>query len=67
MTGHDARVMSAVFSRDDAHVVTASDDNSARVWEVSTGASAAVLTGHTAWVEDAAFSPNGEACRDRIR
>jgi len=39
--------------------VTASDDNTARLWDAKTGASLAVLKGHTGSVYSAAFSPDG--------
>ena len=39
--------------------MTASDDNTARVWDVQTR-KPIDLTGHTARVRNAAFSPNGQ-------
>jgi TPR repeat protein len=39
--------------------VTASADNTARLWDTKTGAALAVLKGHTAWVRNAGFSPDG--------
>ena len=50
--------LSAAFSPDGARVVTASWDNTARLWDVTTGASLAVLQGHTQRVNSAAFSPD---------
>jgi hypothetical protein len=41
-------------------VVTASLDNTARLWDADTGTEAAVLKGHTNWVQSAAFSPDGK-------
>ncbi len=66
-----AGVLSAVFSPDGRRVVTASQDGTARVWEVAGGMSALVsgrtrwssfarLTGHSLWVFSAAFSPDGQ-------
>jgi WD40 repeat protein len=52
-------VRSAAFSPDGTRIVTASEDNTARVWEASTGKELAQLQGHTAWVRSAAFSPDG--------
>jgi TPR repeat protein len=49
----------AAFSPDGARAVTASDDNTARLWDAKTGASLAVLQGHTSPVNSAAFSPDG--------
>jgi WD40 repeat protein len=41
-------------------IVTASDDEIARVWEATTGRSLATLQGHTDPVTSAAFSPDGK-------
>jgi len=60
--------LSAAFSPDGARVVTASLDYTARLWDVATGASLAVLQGHTQTLTSAAFSPDGAwvvtACSD---
>ena len=40
-------------------MVTASEDNTARVWDAATGAAIAVLKGHEDRVNSAAFSPDG--------
>ena len=39
--------------------MTASMDNTARLWDAKTGAALATLSGHTDWVHSAAFSPDG--------
>ncbi len=59
LTGHTGWVTSASFSPDGARIVTASDDNTARVWDAATGESLAELTGHTDGVTSASFSPDG--------
>ena len=51
--------MSAVFSPDGARIVTASDDDTARLWEAATGQELAVLRGHEGEVLSAVFSPDG--------
>jgi eukaryotic-like serine/threonine-protein kinase len=51
---------SAAFSPDGTRIVTASADNTARVWDATTGASLAELRGHTDFVWSAAFSPDGK-------
>ncbi len=48
----------AAFSRDGSRIVTASDDNTARVWDAATGTAIAVLSGHENQVISAAFSPD---------
>jgi dipeptidyl aminopeptidase/acylaminoacyl peptidase len=53
------RVYNAAFSPDGARIVTASADKTARLWDAKTGASLAVLQGHTGRVYSAAFSPDG--------
>ena len=51
--------MSAAFSPDGSRIVTASRDNTARLWDAKTGAALATLSGHTDAVTSAAFSPDG--------
>jgi tetratricopeptide (TPR) repeat protein len=50
---------SASFSPDGTQVVTASDDNTARVWDASSGAELAVMRGHSWAVKCPSFSPDG--------
>ncbi len=50
---------SAVFSPDGARIVTASSDNTAKVWDARTGAKLVDLAGHTDTVNSAVFSPDG--------
>jgi len=71
MQGHKGRVSHAAFSPDGTQVVTVSWDNTARLWEVSSGKLLFVLQGHNPsgnkviFGEDhdrvyhAAFSPDG--------
>ena len=49
-----------MFSSDGQHIVTASDDKTARVWNASSGHLLATLQGHTDKVESAVFSPDGQ-------
>jgi WD40 repeat protein len=59
LVGHEERVNSAVFSPDRARIVTASWDNTARIWDAATGREITVLRGHEGFVNSAAFSPDG--------
>ncbi len=47
------------YSPDGSRIVTASNDDTARLWDAMTGAALATLTGHTSAVNSAAFSPDG--------
>ncbi len=59
LTGHAEFVISAAFSPDGRRIVTASWDNTARVWDAETGRAIVTLTGHTRSLNSAAFSPDG--------
>ena len=60
LIAHKAAVVSAAFSPDGRRVVTASSDNTARVWDLSGERPVAVvLEGHKNPVVSAAFSPDG--------
>ncbi|MDY0093723.1 MAG: hypothetical protein RBT80_13595 [Candidatus Vecturithrix sp.] len=59
LRGHEERVWSAAFSPDGKRVVTASGDNTARVWEAASGQELTVLRGHEGEVVSAVFSPDG--------
>jgi WD40 repeat protein len=58
LRGHTKVANSVAFSPDGRLVVTASDDATARVWEVSTGRLITVLRGHSGPVVTAAFGPD---------
>src|SRR5262249_44938688 len=57
--GHDSPVNSAAFSPDGSRIVTASRDNTARIWDAASAKEIAVLRGHDNYVNSAAFSPDG--------
>ena len=60
LAGHTRALRAASFSADGRHVVTASDDGTARVWDLSGRRPAAtVLEGHTDCVLAASFSADG--------
>jgi dipeptidyl aminopeptidase/acylaminoacyl peptidase len=55
---HDDIVSSAKFSPDDARILTASHDSTARIWDARSGVELARLV-HNGWINSAAFSPDG--------
>jgi WD40 repeat protein len=59
LRGHAGVVSRAGFSPDGRRVVTASQDTTARVWDVDTGEELAALRGHDDWVWRAEFSTDG--------
>jgi WD40 repeat protein len=59
LRGHEGGVSSASFSPDGARIVTASTDETARIWDAATGREIEVLRGHKSSVESAAFSTDG--------
>jgi eukaryotic-like serine/threonine-protein kinase len=59
LSGHGHKVNSAAYSPDGTHIVTASTDNTARIWDARTGAQLAVLSGHGGSLYCAAYSRDG--------
>src|SRR5262249_48073507 len=57
LRGHTDQIYSAVFTRDGSTLLTASDDGTARVWNLADG-SAITLRGHDDDVYRARFSPD---------
>jgi WD40 repeat protein len=60
MRGHTDIVWAAALSPNGKRVVTASRDQTARIWDAKTGAEVHRLSGHTDEVTSAAFSPDGK-------
>ena len=52
-------MLSACFSPDGVRIVTASLDNTARLWDAATSQELAALHGHEGSVQSACFSPDG--------
>jgi WD40 repeat protein len=59
LRGHEREILSAAFSLDGKHVVTASADGTARVWAAD-GSGEPVVLRHQGWVRSAAFSLDGK-------
>ena len=60
LKGHDGKVMSAAYSPDGARIVTASGDQTAKVWDAVTGKELLTLKGHDSSVNSVAYSPDGK-------
>jgi WD40 repeat protein len=56
--GHDARIQSVAFSPDGRRLLSVSEDQKIRLWELGTGSSRE-FRGHTGQVYAAAFHPDG--------
>ncbi len=61
LRGHDGGVYSAQFAPDGKSIVTASDDNTAHLWDAISGKELAVLHGHKNSVLNAQFAPDGKS------
>jgi WD40 repeat protein len=59
LTGHSSTAHCTAFSPDGQQALTGSADNTARLWEVSSGQEVMQFAGHTASVFSVAFSPDG--------
>ena len=58
LTGHDGVVNSVVYSADGQWIVTASFDQTAKVWDTKRGKELLTLTGHDDGVKSAMYSPD---------
>jgi len=72
LKGHTDEVRGCGFSPDGQRIVSASSDETLKLWDVSTGAVLATLKGHTGGVNGCAFSPDGQrivsaSSADRVR
>src|SRR5262249_5548271 len=59
LQGHTARVTACAVTPDGRHVVSASDDETLKVWELASGRPMATLQGHTLRVTACAVTPDG--------
>ena len=60
LDGHAGPVLGLCYSDDDRELLSASADNSARLWDIPTAQEVAVFRGHQDNVRSARFSPDGE-------
>ena len=58
LLSHETGLRKASFSPDGLHIITALDDNTARIWNAVSGKEVAVLRGHQGIVWSVDFSPN---------
>ena len=56
LVGHEGAVSSAVFSPDGSSVLTASYDQTAKIWNATSGECMSTLVGHKHMVSSAVFS-----------
>jgi serine/threonine protein kinase len=63
---HSAEALSVNFSRDGCWLVSTTGDRTTKadgeikIWDVATGQDVRTLRGHTCWIWDATFSPDGQ-------
>ncbi|MBE9208783.1 serine/threonine protein kinase [Nostoc sp. LEGE 06077] len=60
LTGHVKSVRSVVFSPDSKSLISASRDNTIKVWDLATGKEIRTLKGHTNGVSSVVISPDGQ-------
>ena len=56
LLGHTGLVWWAAWNVDESHILTASDDGTARVWDAETGEQILILSGHTDGVRQAMWN-----------
>ncbi|GKT52079.1 vegetative incompatibility protein HET-E-1 [Colletotrichum spaethianum] len=70
LEGHDASVDVVVFSLDGRQLASTSDDNTVKLWDMTTGQCQQTLEGHSGSVRPVAFSPDerqlASASEDKI-
>jgi WD40 repeat protein len=60
LSGHIRQVNSVAWSPDGKQIATASDDKTAKVWDVKTRKALLTLSGHSDSLVSVAWSPNGK-------
>jgi len=59
LSGHGDAVWQCAFSPNGTRILSASRDNTLKLWDGGTGRLQADLTGHRGWVRSCAFAPDG--------
>jgi hypothetical protein len=59
LRGHTRAVLAVAWSTNDQWIATASKDQTAKIWNVSTGTERLTLAGHEGSVQAVAFAPDG--------
>jgi WD40 repeat protein len=60
LEGHSDPVLGVAVTPDGKRAVSASSDNTLKVWDLETGVAPRTLEGHTAWVAGVAVTPDGK-------
>ncbi|MGH9455788.1 MAG: WD40 repeat domain-containing protein, partial [Terriglobia bacterium] len=60
LTGHTGEVTAVAVTPDGKQAVSASWDNTLKVWDLTSGKELRTLTGHTGWVTAVAVTPDGK-------
>ena len=60
LIGHTNWVNSVAFSPDGKYIVSGSNDNTLKIWELKSGALCKSLTGYRKWVYSIRFFPKGD-------
>jgi WD40 repeat protein len=60
LIGHTNYLEGIAFSPDSKTLISSSDDNTLKLWDVTTGQELRTFSGHTKWGHDVAFSPDGK-------
>ena len=58
--GHHSHVNSAAYSQDGRSIITASGDNTAKIWNTESGECIHTLEGHGSEVNKASYNTDGE-------
>jgi WD40 repeat protein len=59
LTGHTGFVSGVAVTPDGRYAISASEDETLKVWDLHTGQAVRTLEGHASWVYDVALTPDG--------